>query len=87
MNTNRYAAMVDDVTTIAAFFSDLTGGKWALALFCETLDEFLAADNIAGAAVVISKLYEAADHPLTWADQINTEEVSLFVDTLEDILS
>lgn len=85
MDNNWYATMVSDAAEIAAFFFDLTGGKWTLALLCETLEELLSADNIPSAITVICRLYETAGQPLTWVEQINAESGALFVGAMADI--
>ena len=79
--------MVSDAVAIADVFFDLTGGKWILALFCEILEELLTTDNISGAATAIQKLYEVAEQPLSWVDQMDAEHSVLFANILKDILS
>ena len=87
MDINWYVAMVDDATTIATSFLDLTGGKWSLALFCEALKDLLDSGNVSGATTIIQKLYIATDLTFTWANQINAAKGALFVDALVDALS
>ena len=87
MEPSLYEKMVSDAAAIADVFFDLTGGRWTLALFCETLEKLLTTNNISGAATVIQKLYEAAEQPLTWVNQLDAEHGVLFSNILIDILS
>ena len=68
MKLGLYEKIVSDAAVIADAFFDLSGGRWPLILFCETIKEHLAADNVLGAAIVIQKLYETAEQPFSWVD-------------------
>ena len=55
---------VHNAAEISQVILDLEGGRYALMMFSELVQELLEEENIPGAALVARKLHEAAEVPL-----------------------
>lgn len=57
----QYETAVNIAAEISQVLLDMEGGKYALEMFSELLQELLDERNISGAASVVRKLHEAAE--------------------------
>lgn len=86
MNNSQYTIMVSEISEIADVFSDVGGGRWCLAIFCELLQELIISGEWKVARMGIKKLYEAAESKC----EINYESedaVRAFVFALSESIS
>lgn len=61
MNSSQYTIIVSEISGIADVFSDVGGGRWCLAIFCELLQELIISGEWKAARMGIEKLYEATE--------------------------
>lgn len=87
--TRQYETAVNNAAEISQVLLDMEGGKYALALFSELVQELLDERNISGATSVVRKLYEAAEIPIKQDILIESDAtawVTLFATALGDAL-
>lgn len=63
ITAKQYKTAVNNAAEISQVRLDMEGGKYALTMFSELLQELLDEGNISGAASVVRKLHEAAEIP------------------------
>lgn len=78
MDSKRYVSMVSEIEEIVSVFSDVEGGAWFLAIFCELLQDMVDMAAFDAARRGIEKLYEVAEANKS-IDYQNREVVGVFL--------
>ena len=87
--TRQYETAVNNAAEISQVLLDMEGGKYVLALLGELVQELLDEGNTSGAALVVRKIYEAAEVTFEQSSldgDSNAAWISLFSDALRDTL-
>ena len=85
----RYEMVVSNSSEISQVLLDMEGGNYILALLGELVQELLDEGNTSGAALVVRKIYEAAEVTFEQSSldgDSNAAWISLFSDALRDTL-
>lgn len=84
----QYELTVCRAADISEVFLDMEGGRYALALLNELLQEMLAAGNIPGAVAIAEKLHESADIPFDIYEERAgiLEWISILSESIDDLL-
>ncbi len=85
-SAEAYESMVVKATEICSVFLDMCGGFWALATFCELLQELIEAKNWSASRAVIKKLYHIAEVN-GYVDNMDEEVIHLFLNIMLDCVS
>ena len=85
----QYEMVVSNASEISQVLLDMGGGNYILALLGELVLELLDEGNTSGAALVVRKIYEAAEVTFEQSSldgDSNAAWISLFSDALRDTL-